>query len=88
MTLDEKSLALFAMAQEKKRESERLLFCALSACLDKHDFPEEIRQGFGISFASGGETVVDYCRDKEYLDVDLGRLLEMSTEEIITTFNC
>lgn len=74
---------LSTRAFERKVESEKLLEKAVRMLMREKKFSEEAVNHFGACYAGGNETVVNFCGEGEFADLDLREASVMTKEEII-----
>lgn len=75
---------LSARAFEKKVESEKLLEKAVQTLMQDKDFSDEAVSHFGACYAGGNETVINFCGEGEFADLDIKEASGMTKDEIIS----
>lgn len=75
---------LSARAFKKKVESEKLLEKAVQMLMQDKGFSEEAVSHFGACYAGGNETVINFCGEGEFADLDIKVASGMTKDEIIS----
>ena len=75
---------LSARAFKKKVESEKLLEKAVQTLMQDKEFSEEAVSHFGACYAGGNETVINFCGEGEFADLDIKEASCMTKDEIIS----
>lgn len=75
---------LSARAFKKKVESEKLLDKAVQTLMQDKGFSEEAVSHFSACYAGGNETVINFCGEGEFADLDIKEASVMTKDEIIS----
>lgn len=71
-------------AFQKKVESEELLDQAVQMLMRDKGFSEEAVENFSACYAGGNETVIHFCGEGEFADLDIKVAFGMTKDEIIS----
>lgn len=74
---------LSAQAFAKKVESEKLLEKAVQRLMQDKEFSDEAVSCFSACYAGGNETVINFCGEGEFADLDIKEASGMTKDDII-----
>ena len=74
---------LSTLAYSHKVKSENLLEKAVQVLMQDKGFGDVTASQFSACFAGGNETVINFCREGEFADLDIKEAAAMTKDEII-----